>query len=345
MDVVKTNVERIAGTIEIHSDLGVGTTIRMKIPLTLAIIPALIVDSRSECYAIPQVSVRELVLLDGENLKRVKSVNGTPVYRLRGRLLPLIFLAQELDLGGTRDLEHLFVVVLTVDGADFGLVVDGVRDTEEIVVKPLGYELGRLALYAGATIRGDGSVALILDVAGLAHHAGVLSKMGGTMLADESSKPVPSVIPVGRETFLLFEGLRGTPVAVPLARIERLEEFDGRSFELVSGQDVVQYRSEVMPVVHLSHFVGGASLEECRHRYVEEPLQTVVFRRGQHSLGLVVSQLVDIVEAHVEFRDVGRRRGILGTAVMQSKVVELLDIDALLDTALPRSTGTAVGGS
>src|SRR5204863_6055217 len=182
MDVVKTNIERANGSVDLHSAPGEGTTVKIKLPLTLAIVPALIVQTVGKRFAIPQVSLIELVRLEAENARSsIELVHGAPVYRLRGRLLPLVYLNRELGLtanseneGSTDDAVN--IVVLQAEDRQFGLVVDGINDTEEIVVKPLSKHLKGLKAYAGATIMGDGKVALILDVLGLAQSASIVSQ-------------------------------------------------------------------------------------------------------------------------------------------------------------------------
>ena len=183
MDVVKTNVEKIGGTVDVQSASGQGTTVRVKIPLTLAIIPALIVTCGGDRYAIPQVSLLELVRLKADEVgKGIELVHGAPVYRLRGRLLPLVYLNRELKLAPDarprRNDGAVNIVVLQADERQFGLVVDQINDTEEIVVKPLRKQLKTVKTFAGSSIMGDGKVALILDVLGLAQHASVVAKPG-----------------------------------------------------------------------------------------------------------------------------------------------------------------------
>ncbi|HWY87629.1 MAG TPA: chemotaxis protein CheA, partial [Gemmataceae bacterium] len=193
MDVVKTNIERISGSIDLQSRLGQGTTVKIKIPLTLAIIPALLVSCEGDCYAVPQVNLRELIRLEGEQARqKIEWIHGVPVYRLRGKLLPLLYLAHELEVqeqAFPRSAEVLNIVVVQADDRQFGLVVDGVRDTAEIVVKPLGKQLKSIPVFAGATILGDGKVALILDVLGLAQRAQMVSE------ARDRARPEPAAVP------------------------------------------------------------------------------------------------------------------------------------------------------
>jgi two-component system chemotaxis sensor kinase CheA len=230
MDVVRTNIEKIGGTVDIDSQFGRGTTIRMKIPLTLAIIPALTVTSGGDRYCIPQVSLLELVRLDGEQAARgIESIHGTPVYRLRGNLLPVVYLDEQLGIAGERHAAgEINIVVLQADDRQFGLVVDAIHDTEEIVVKPLQKQLKGIAAFAGATIMGDGRVALILDVLGIAQRSHVVSGVRGRALAD---KPGAAAEAVKRESLLLFDPGDGGQMAVPLALVARLEEFPRSALE------------------------------------------------------------------------------------------------------------------
>ena len=192
MDVVKTNVEKIGGTVDVQSTAGKGTTVKIKIPLTLAIIPALMVTSGGERFAIPQVSLLELVRMEaGESGKGIEMVHGAPVYRLRGRLLPLVYLNRELHLATdttkAQTASAANIVVVQADGREFGLVVDEITDTEEIVVKPMGKQLKGISAYSGATIMGDGRVALILDILGLAQRAQVISEARESALEKEKA--------------------------------------------------------------------------------------------------------------------------------------------------------------
>src|SRR5579864_4796331 len=214
MDVVKTNIEKIGGTVDVQSKLGKGSTVRMKIPLTLAIIPALIVTTAGDRYAIPQVSLLELVRLEGEQARKgLELVNGAPVYRLRGKLLPLVYLKRELRADTQEqgvaspktESQSVNIVVLRADDRAFGLIVDEINDTEEIVVKPLSKQLKSINTYAGATIMGDGRVALILDVLGLAQRANVVNEVRDRAIADKDEKQSLSTAASQRSAVLLFQ--------------------------------------------------------------------------------------------------------------------------------------------
>ena len=213
MDVVRTNIERIGGTVDIQSRIGLGTTLRIKIPLTLAIIPALIVNAGRERFAIPQAALVELVRLEAAQAKeRLEHVGGATFYRLRGNLLPVITLHRELRVeGGTSD-GVVSIVVLNADGRQFGLIVDAISDTEEIVVKPLGKQLKRVNVFAGATIMGDGRVALILDVVGLAQQARVITAMRDRSLSGTGGQESEHEAKRDGSALLLFQvGEHGRP--------------------------------------------------------------------------------------------------------------------------------------
>jgi len=469
MDVVKTNIEKIGGTVDIQSQPGHGTTLKIKIPLTLAIIPALVVTTAGDRYAIPQISLLELVRLEGDEARKgIEFIHGAPVYRLRGNLLPLAYLNQELDLvenrtaqdgagrqadfkaldfesaksahaawkvklrefldgkasfdadevgrndkcalgkwlyspqmkrysqlpelkqlekahtdfhkqaqkvivlkrsnnaeQAVRELENLEtlsgpilslidglqnhasgnaavnIVVLQADDRQFGLIVDAINDTEEIVVKPLGKHLKGITTFAGATIMGDGKVALILDVLGLAHRAGVISEahqraLGVTRGAQATASAT------NRQTLLLFQSPDNGRMAIPLRLVTRLEEFPRSSVEKAGNQEVVQYRDSILPLVRLSSL-----LQERRRKTrapqdappQDAPLQVVVYSDQEHSVGLVVERILDIVDEDLTKRQAASRDGIEGVVVIQGRVTELLDLEGLIRThAALRST-------
>jgi len=364
MDVVRTNVERIGGSVTIDSRLGIGATVRMKIPLTLAIIPALTITSAGERYAIPQVSLLELVRLEGERKRQgIEQIQGTPVYRLRGNLLPLVYLDRAFgrnsgelysnehdDRGSAKDLADaqtpaINIVVLQADDRQFGLVVDGIHDTEEIVVKPLQKQLKGLSVFAGATIMGDGRVALILDVLGLAQKANVISGVRERAL---SEKPAAPAEPTGdRQTVLLFATDDGGRGAIPLSQVARLEEFPRSSLEHVGALDVVQYRDEILPLIHVSRALrlrqqAKSRRSSARRRADEslagasgDPIQVVVYSGAGRRVGLVVDRIVDIVEETLVSRSDAHRHGVMFTAVIQGRVTEFLDIESLLGSVTP----------
>jgi len=457
MDVVKTNIEKIGGTVDMQSRPGQETTLKIKIPLTLAIIPALIVTSGGDRYAIPQVSLLELVRLEGEQARKgVEMIHGAPVYRLRGHLLPLVYLRRELrgnvgarseagasgdlldfaaarskhqqwfdrlrrfldgkatlsveeagshkdcalgkwlystglkehgDVGELVELEkthagfhalvrqivelatagryvqaeqefidvkptsakivelltaaerkvqesqNVNIVVLQADDRQFGLVVDAINDTEEIVVKPLGKQLKGIATFAGATIMGDGRVALILDVLGLAQQARVVTETRDRGLVEKATAVREKS--KGLQTLLLFRNPDGGRMAIPLSLVARLEEFERTAVEKTGSQCVVQYRGEILPLIFLYSALGGkegevGSSEGAEARSDSEKIQVVVYTEHGRSAGLVVDRILDIVESDEVVQSKLARKGTLGMMVTQGRVTELLDVEAML---------------
>jgi len=458
MDVVKTNIEKIGGIVDVHTTAGEGTTVRMKIPLTLAIIPALMVMSGGDRYAIPQVNLLELVRLEGEQArKNVETIHGAPVYRLRGHLLPLVYLNRELqvDVGGQapahpqthdsatnelpdfatarqahknwiarlrqvldgktimtveeagshklcalgkwiyssgldtygsiaemqqlekrheefhalvrnivslkvekaqekaeqhfRDVvsfsakivellslverkvlesQNVNIVVLQADERQFGLVVDEINDTEEIVVKPLSKQMKSINTYAGATILGDGRVALILDVLGLAQCANVVGEQRDRALA-EQEKTIRDQ--ASCNAVLLFQHGDNARMAIDLALVARLEEFSRDAIELTGGQEVVQYRGQIMPLVRVSRILH-AKYEKAQPSEANS-LQVIVYSDRGRSIGLVIDRILDIVDESFVIQKETSRQGVIGSAVIQQRVTEILNVPELLSVA------------
>jgi two-component system chemotaxis sensor kinase CheA len=356
MDVVRTHVEKIGGAVTLESHPGRGTTVRMKIPLTLAIIPALTVTSAGDRYAIPQVSLLELVRLEGEQAQRgIERMHGALVYRLRGNLLPIVHLGRVLELENPASHAKLKdtslagnagavnIVVLQADDRQFGLVVDAIHDTEEIVVKPLQKQLKALNVFAGATIMGDGKVALILDVLGLAQRANVLSGIRERALTEKTT--VAAGPAADRQTVLLYATRDGGRMAIPLSQVDRLEEFPRKAVENVGPFEVVQYRNEILPLIHVSRLLrerqrsadgppssrrrtgGGRKLQQ------SDPLQVVVYAGKTQRVGLVVDRILDIAHETLASRSRAQRPGVLFTAVVQGKVTEFLDLEGIMRSA------------
>jgi two-component system chemotaxis sensor kinase CheA len=313
MDVVKTNIEKIGGTVDLSTALGEGSVVMIRIPLTLAIIPALIVTSGGGRYAIPQVSLVELVRLDPEQARTaIEFVHGTPVYRLRGNLLPVVSLGRTLgdETGqgplGLRPDEAVNIVVLQSGERQFGLVVASINDTEEIVVKPLSKQLKGTTAFAGATIMGDGKVALILDVSGIAQRAGVVSELGERSLPGKTESQTAAAAEQ-KQTLLLCAVGGGSRLAIPLSEVARLEEFATAQLEPL-GEQLVRRRLPRQPAG------DGARV------------QVIVHNGPRGSVGLVVDQILDIVEESFAVQRPASRPGVLGSAVIQGRVTELLDM-------------------
>jgi two-component system chemotaxis sensor kinase CheA len=277
----------------------------------------------------------ELVRLEGAQARKgIEQLYGTPVYRLRGQLLPLAYLNQQFKVapatpkaGSQAQDDVVNIIVLQADGRHFGLVVDEINDTEEIVVKPLGKQLKGLTCFAGATIMGDGRVALILDVVGLAQHANVVSETRDRAVADDKAKSQHNTD--AHQTLLLFSIGKDRRMAIPLSLAARLEEFSTSRIERTGSQEVVQYRGQILPLIHVADHVAG-------HVTPHDPsdtLQVVVCTEQGRSYGLIVSQINDIVDEAVTITRTAAARGILGSAVVQERVTDLLDVPGLIRAA------------
>ena len=329
MDVVKTNIEKIGGSVDVSSKFGRGTTLKVKIPLTLAIIPALMVTTRGNRYAIPQVSLLELVRLGEQAGKAMEMVHGAPIYRLRGNLLPLVYLNRELKLGESAGgAGSANLVVLQADGRQFGLLVDAINDSKDIVVKPLGKHFKGLSAFSGATILGDGTVALILDVVGLAQKANVVSEARDRTHATAANVSLDGA--GQRQTLLICRYGLDEWVAIDLSSVARLEQFPLTAIEKSGGHAVVQYRGQIMPLIHLSDVLGGAHGEE-----KQSTLNVVVYHDQGKSVGLVVAQIADIVEERVEVKSEHDGGYLSGSAVVQGKVTDILDVRRVIESVDP----------
>jgi two-component system chemotaxis sensor kinase CheA len=339
MDVVKTNIEKIGGAIELTSRPGQGTTFTIKIPLTLAIASALIVKSGAERFAIPQLSVVELVRAsvgdaESANAKedgqtRIERINDTPVLRLRDRLLPLVNLRELLQLSAseapvatTGDESACYIVVTQVGTATCGIIVDAVFDTEEIVVKPVAPILRHVTMFSGNTILGDGSVIMILDPNGIARATGIAGGEARGADASAVARPATTGLQSGERTALLIFRAGGPePKAVPLGLVARLEHIARDKVESSGGQPVTQYRGKLMPLVPLS---GVIDTERDSH-------PVLVFSdadRGsgrERAMGLVVDEIVDVAEDVLRVELSGDRPGWLGTAVIDGHATDVID--------------------
>jgi two-component system chemotaxis sensor kinase CheA len=325
MDVVKSHIEKIGGIVDVSSRLGEGTTVKIRIPLTLAIIPGLVITSGGERFVIPQVSLLELIRLEGDSAgKHIEYVHGTPVYRRRGSLLPITYLNQVLGLKSSERAEAVSMVVLQAEDRQFGLVVDGINDTQEIVVKPLGKQLKGLTLYAGATIMGDGRVALILDVLGIGQRSGVFGESREqTRVADKQKMQSE----IEQQRLLLFRSGSFDRLAVPLSLVARLEEFPLSAIEHAGGGQVVQYRNRILPLVSLRAVLEPGALNQGQ---LSDPVQVVVFNDGDRSVGMVVDQILDVAEEAVTVRQKSSRKGLLGSAVVGKRVTDFLDLNEVI---------------
>jgi two-component system, chemotaxis family, sensor kinase CheA len=321
MDVVRANMEQIGGTIDLKSVPGAGTTFTIKIPLTLAIVSALIVEAGGERFAIPQLSVLELVRADNSGEHRIERIKDTPVMRLRNKLLPLVSLKKILQLGESA-LDNGFVVVTQVGSQIFGVVVDGVVHTEEIVIKPMSSKLRHIAAFSGTTILGDGTVILIIDPNGVAQALGrtaPVTRPGHAEPDRSEGGDDEDVTPL-----LVFRAGSPQPKAVLLSLISRLEEIDCHRIESTDGRYVVQYRDQLMPLLRID---AQTALKQ------EGAQPILVFTDRGRSMGLVVDEIVDIVEQQLDVELASERPGVLGYAVVKGSATEIVDIGHFLPQA------------
>ncbi|MBO3459344.1 chemotaxis protein CheA [Aetokthonos hydrillicola Thurmond2011] len=354
MDVVKTNIEKINGTVEIQSQLGQGTTFKIKIPLTLAIIPALIVTSTSveqnqlvelHRFAIPQSSIQELVRLEPEQaIHSIEMLYNVPVFRLRNDLLPLIYLNRELEIphNPVED-EPIYIVVIQAEGYHFGLVVDAIQDIQDIVIKPLDKQLKTVTIFTGATILGDGKIALVIDAITLAQHAGITYQMQKQLLSTLALKAQEQE--ETRQTILLFDGPQESRMGIPLSYASRLEEFRVSVVEKVANQYIVQHQGSILYLLDLHSVFSDSGVPKLNHltrnlsppeKAEEEIIQVVVVTLNQQqSIGLVVERILDIVEEPLTIKGTPTRAGVLCLAVIQGQVTEILDIKNLIEIVYP----------
>ena len=321
MDVVRANVEQIGGTVDLKSIAGVGTTFTIKIPLTLAIVSALIVEAEGERFAIPQLSVLELVRASASGEHRIEWIKDTPVLRLRNKLLPLIQLKEVLRLGQNEG-DRGFVVVMQVGNQIFGAVVDSVLHTEEIVIKPMSSKLRHIAAFSGTTILGDGRVIMILDPNGVAQALGRAAPVAQTEqaeLEDGDDAGHDELTPL-----LVFRAGSPQPKAVLLSLVSRLEEIDCRRIETSDGRHLVQYRDQLMPLLSID-------AQNAIKRDGSQPI--LVFSDRDRSMGLVVDEIVDIVEQRLDIEVASERPGVLGYAVVKGSATEIIDIGHFLPQA------------
>ncbi|MGA2419151.1 MAG: chemotaxis protein CheW [Candidatus Acidiferrum sp.] len=333
MDVVKTNVERIGGKTKLESMKGRGTSVRLEIPLTLATIPALTVLAGTSVFAIPQAALVEMMAIDVEDsAKHIETIDGISVLRFRGTVVPLIALREELQLktASTGDANILKLVVMRTEGRQFAVLVDGIRNTEEIVIKPLDNRFKKTALFSGAAVLGDGRVAIILDIAALARRVGmVTSRDDGADAIDQAKRRE-------RQSLLLVGGNDGEQMAVPLSYVQRLEKLEHAVKERMGSWDVMQYRGEILRLVRLEHLLAERrTVRRTPVAAVASPpteiTSVVVVHCPDHRDTLLeVHRIIGIVKLEVDKLTPASRAGVKGCLVVQERVTELLDMDVLL---------------
>jgi two-component system chemotaxis sensor kinase CheA len=378
MDVVRTNIEKLGGTIDIQSEVGQGSTFRIKLPLTLAIVPSLLVSVGEERFAIPQVNVAELIRVSPDQLQhRIEVVGNTEVLVLRGQLVPLVRLSEALGLEGSfldprtgerqgdrrkrlsdrrsrksdargaalpatgdgmertdedrryHEGSDLNVVVVNVGVLQYGIVVETLHDTVEIVVKPLGRHLKGMRAYAGATILGDGGVALIVDVVSLAGHLGMTGQSGTARAADLSAEHHLERFK-DRHAFLLFHNAPGESCVVPLEQVARVEQIERTQIETIGGRRTMQYRGASLPLVTLEDAASVGRLQE------DQTLIVIVFSMSGREVGLLGALPVDSVEVDVPVdQQTHRQPGIAGSMIVEDKTILILDMHEIVAGVIP----------
>ncbi|MBX9704339.1 MAG: chemotaxis protein CheW [Silvanigrellaceae bacterium] len=350
MDVVKTNIEHVGGFVELQSIEGSGTTIRLKIPLTLAIIPTLIVKAAQEKFAIPQAKLLELVRIDpeSENGLKIEILQGKPVFILRGKLIPLLYLAEVFQFKSYPTIpshEVLYIAVLTSDKGHFGLVIDDILDSTDIVVKPLPSILKDLGYYSGATVLGDGSICLTIDILGLCEKTGVITHAPkGNDTAPLSSEQ--NKLNNENNHNLLYEPVDYVLVdisspgnyAIPLTLIHRLEEFETKDIEFSAEQRVINYRNSLLPIISLKDFLHIQNTEhKDQEKKINDKQKTsiVVIKSNERYIGIEVDKIIDIksISGTVD-TSIADRVGILGSLIASENILVLIDVFAVIKSCV-----------
>lgn len=335
MDVVQTNIARLGGTVDVESELGQGSSMVVTLPLTLAIIPSLIVQVGRDRFAIPQVNIAELVRVrNSEAQEKLGRVKDAEVLRLRGQLLPLVRLSSSLGCEGPEGplqgnaTGATNIIVVDTGQTRFGVVVDALHDSEEIVVKPLGRHHKDCRELAGATILGDGHVALILDIAGIAAREDLRSeeelqeKGGDAAGAGEGS--------VDTQSMLLFRNNESDRFGVPMDLIARIERVKTDQIDSVAGQEVLQYRNTTLPLIRLESCISAGTGDFAESVYI------VVYEVRGREIGLIAPMLEDIREVSTEVDTITfREQGVIGSLVIDEKTIRMVDLFEITQMAHP----------
>lgn len=332
MDVVKTNIEQMGGTVDVSGVPGSGTCIKIKIPLTLAIIPALIVKCGQGTFAIPQVKLEGLVRIDPDSQEsKIEIIHGSPVLRLRGNLLPLVDLNKVLQIGSNDQTSYnesfVNIAVLNGENCRFGVIIDEVQDTTDIVVKPLNRLLKTLQIYSGATILGDGSVALIFDVMGISKAA---------QIGSENIRPVDNSQDVKKreetQEFLLVKLSSPTKHAISLSYVHRLEDFKAKDIEYSGSQRVIRYRDVILPIISASEHLGY----EQRDIPSEENIRVVVIKKAGVLYGIEVDQILDVLSTIAELdTSLNRNPCVFGNLNTKEELIIVIDPFEIIANAYP----------
>ncbi len=320
MDVVRTNIEKIGGTVELSGKAGAGTSIKIKIPLTLAIVPALIVKCGKGTFAIPQVKIEELVRVDPESENKIEMLHGAPVFRLRGDILPLVDLNNVLGLqDGTESYKDKVsnIAILNAETFSFGVIVDEIQDTVDIVVKPLNRLLKSLQVYAGATILGDGSISLIFDVVGISKLAQLgQAKDKAAKVEEDKQRKLNDM-----QELLLISLNSPTKHALALNYVQRLEEFEEKEIEYSGDQRAIRYRGNILPLVSVNEQLG---YELNRER--KETVAVVVIERAGKLFGVEVNEILDTFSTSIELKEpIKKHHGIFGNINTDEELIVVID--------------------
>ncbi len=342
MDVVRSNIDKIGGIVELQSKYGQGTTIRLKIPLTLAIVPAMIISCNQDRYAIPQVKLVELLRVETASAEnKIEMLQGKTVYRLRGNLLPLVYLKDFLGFPtADGEAKHQLpdvvnIVVLKAERQIFGLIVDEIQDTADIVVKPLNRFLKSLNVYSGATVLGDGSVALILDVLGIAQRMMLTSESESEDSKIEASKQLQYKNADVQE-FLLFKVNSVGKHAIPLDLVHRLEEFKRSDLEFSGGTRVMRYRDSILPIISLNKFLDYDMDNKSSEKDV---IPVIVSQKGGHYFGIEVNEILDVLVTESSLDEsLADRPGILGSFISNGEVIVAVDSSRVLENVTKRNS-------
>ena len=328
MDVVKNNIANIGGSIEISSEADLGVKIQLKIPLTLAIMPALMVKSESEIYAIPQNRILELVQINSSgSSSRFEDFHGTTVFRLREKLVPLLFLNEQLGLGKRQEGQNLpsNIIILHSGSVQFGLVVESVLNIQDVVVKPMGPLLKDLPIFAGATILGSGRVSLIIDIDGIAVKSCLVEKIEANPI---NQVAIQQPIEERKVPMLLFEIAGLEQMAIPLERVEHIIMLEINSIQKNGSKDVIYYQNQIVDVVWLNKYVSGGDV---RADFNQSAIPVFICHVNQKSYALVVNRVFDIVEMPEKIYELASpQRGLLGCSIYNDIVVNLVDLEEIL---------------
>ena len=325
MDVVLTNITAIGGQIDLDSVAGKETTVRLQIPLTLAIIPALMIQTDRRHFSIPQGNLQELIFLDESEYSKIESFNNTEVYRLRGQLLPLLRLRNLIQVPKAK-LPHIYIVVVMSGENKFGLVVDEVGDTEEIVVKPLSKFFSGVRFFSGATILGDGSISLIFDIDAISQASQMTHGMEKTRVEKTITRTKAA------STALIFNLGGPERLGIQMSQICRLEDIAVNSIERSGKQEVLQYRGDILPIIRISRYIDIDEVFDNAER-----LGLVVFKVNGKEMGLLVKEIEDALPLEGDLdTSVIEHPLILGTMTIKGDIILMLDALKIFENSFPR---------